>query len=287
VNASADLVTVPFYGDELQALRDGERVLVALRSMCDGLGVDFSAQLVKLRSLEAQGLTWAKVGMATVATPGGIQQVACLCLDGVPMWLTTIALGRVAPGVKAKLVRYQNEAAKVLADAFLRPASSAVAVLDPQTLAVIERVAVGISQPIVAALTRLEDTQAAHGKRLANVETMVTTLQQALKHRRKHPAGSVRAHHIEFCRFGPPGTDHCCWCRIRPLFNADGEFSGNIHHHDAASDAVVGATMAICGECNQRCNREPMPRCFIDAYHQTRKAWLAAGGYLFSRKRSA
>jgi hypothetical protein len=50
---------------------------------------------------------------------GREQRMFSVHLDTVPMWLATIETGRVRPEVREKLVRYQKEAARVLAEHFM------------------------------------------------------------------------------------------------------------------------------------------------------------------------
>jgi hypothetical protein len=82
---------------------------------------------------------------------GRIQEMACLHLDAVPMWLVTIEASRVAEDIRPKLDRYQREAALVLAEYFFGKKDAVLAVLSPETMAVIKQVADGIALPIVAA----------------------------------------------------------------------------------------------------------------------------------------
>jgi hypothetical protein len=57
---------------------------------------------------------------------GREQRMFCVHLDTVPMWLVTIEAGRVRPEGREKLVRYQKEAARALAEHFMggRPQAS-------------------------------------------------------------------------------------------------------------------------------------------------------------------
>lgn len=112
------IVHVPFHGDTLQAVQEGERVYIAIRRVCDALGLDFSSQLAKLR-----GRPWATVVMiTTVAEDGRDREVACIDLDSLPMWLVTIDAGRVAPEAREKIVLFQCQATAVLRDYFVRRA---------------------------------------------------------------------------------------------------------------------------------------------------------------------
>lgn len=110
-----DLVSVEFYGDSLEATQtpDG-RVWVSLRRCCESLGVAVQRQLEKLKSKH-----WACVTeMVTRDTSGRNQSAVMVELDTLPLWLASIEPNKVNPEVRDKLVRYQKEAAKVLADHF-------------------------------------------------------------------------------------------------------------------------------------------------------------------------
>jgi hypothetical protein len=115
---------VPFHGDMLQAVRDEGGVWVALRPMCEALGVSVQSQLAKLRS---KG--WACVRLiVTHDASGRAQEMVTVSLDTVPMWLATIEASRVGETVRAKLGRYQCDAARVLAAHFLPRATPALPV---------------------------------------------------------------------------------------------------------------------------------------------------------------
>lgn len=108
------LVSVDFHGDRLEALRDGERVSVVVRPVCDALGLDADSQMKRLRRA-----TWATPAMmAVVADDGRSREMMTLDLDALPMWLATIEVSRVKPEIRPKLIDYQRECARVLRDHF-------------------------------------------------------------------------------------------------------------------------------------------------------------------------
>lgn len=111
-----DLEKFSFHGDELDVLRDADRVWISVRRVCEALGVSLQGQLAKLREKP-----WASIKLILTQVPGDEQrrELAMLDLDSLPMWLATIEPGRVGEGVREKLVRYQREAAAVLRDHFL------------------------------------------------------------------------------------------------------------------------------------------------------------------------
>jgi hypothetical protein len=105
---------IRFQSDEIQAIREGEQVWVSVKRVCENLGVAFSSQLQKLRKKR-----WAVVSMINTTGPDGkTYSAACLALDSVPMWLAGIDERKVREDLRDKLVAYQRECAKVLAEYF-------------------------------------------------------------------------------------------------------------------------------------------------------------------------
>lgn len=108
------LVKVDFHGDELLANQDERGVWVVFKRVCESLELGYASQTQKLK-----GKPWATVTtIVTVAEDGKPREMLALHLDALPMWLATIDAGRVAPAVRAKIERYQVEAARVLRDHF-------------------------------------------------------------------------------------------------------------------------------------------------------------------------
>jgi hypothetical protein len=116
-NDAAEIVRVPFHGDEIEAARQGERVLVPIRRVSARFDLSMQGQLRRLRSVP-----WATVNMTLmVGADGKVRSVACVDLDALPMWLATIEPSRVRPALRERLALYQREAARVLRDHFFGP----------------------------------------------------------------------------------------------------------------------------------------------------------------------
>jgi hypothetical protein len=139
------LSVVRFDGDELQVVGESrEDAWVVLRPACEALGLDDEGQRQRLlRS------AWATACMTqAVAQDGKNRELFCIHLDTVPMWLATIETGRVRPEAREKLIRYQREAARVLADHFLGRRPS-LALPSPQAFAA------AVIPPLVESVTAL------------------------------------------------------------------------------------------------------------------------------------
>jgi hypothetical protein len=112
---------VDFYGDEIQGVvisttpysRD---VYVPVRPICDYLGVNWSSQRQRINRdlVLKEAITSVYVG-----TSGGPQDMLCLPLDYLNGWLFGINASRVKEEMREKVVQYQRECYRVLAEAFI------------------------------------------------------------------------------------------------------------------------------------------------------------------------
>jgi hypothetical protein len=110
----SEITTIRFDGDNLQTVREGERVWVVLKRACEALGLDAATQAEKLKEK-----AWAVAGLIPATGPDGRNyEMFCVDMDTLPMWLATIDVGRVKEESRAKLITYQRECARVLRDHF-------------------------------------------------------------------------------------------------------------------------------------------------------------------------
>lgn len=119
---------IDFYGDVITAVlvEEGNRqvVYIPLRPVCDFLGVAWSAQ--RMRIGRDPVLAEVIKGVIVTITPssvdgrgGGPQEMTCLPLDYINGWLFGINASRVKEEIRDRLIRYQRECYRVLADAFM------------------------------------------------------------------------------------------------------------------------------------------------------------------------
>jgi hypothetical protein len=129
--------TVLFYEDEITAVvveRDNRReIYVPLRPICDYLGVDWSAQRQRVNrdpvlSKYVSGVVITPTPLSKYTNP---QEMVCLRLDYLNGWLFGINASRVKEDVRDRLLRYQEECYRILADAFLMP-GTAIQPVDPR-----------------------------------------------------------------------------------------------------------------------------------------------------------
>lgn len=123
----SQLITVPFRGDTLFAVRDGETVYVALKPIADRLGLDWSSQHKRL--LRDELLSKGMVIM-TIPSAGGSQEAVTLPLHLLPGWLFGIEARRAKPEARALILAYQAECHAALFQHFFTPRDAMPAAID-------------------------------------------------------------------------------------------------------------------------------------------------------------
>lgn len=110
MSETTKLVPVPFHGDTIMAIETPAGRFVALKPICERLGLDFSAQF---RRINREPERW---GVAVMAIPSGrgVQETVSIPLNRVAAFLFTVTVSRVKPEIRDALALYQAEAADVL-----------------------------------------------------------------------------------------------------------------------------------------------------------------------------
>ncbi|WP_421083129.1 phage antirepressor N-terminal domain-containing protein [Rothia nasimurium] len=95
----------------MQVLEDE---FIALKPMCDALGIDSWSQIEKLKAR-----SWATTRkIPVVAADGKTREMTALHKDAVPMWLATLSENKVKPEARPTLIAYQREATQALNNYF-------------------------------------------------------------------------------------------------------------------------------------------------------------------------
>lgn len=119
-----EIKTVPFMDTELMAARDNDgQIWAGVRWMCDGLGLSEAQARNERKKIQSDETLMEGGSNLTLPTNGGMQNVLCLKLDFVPLWLAKISITPTMkeerPELAATLKEYQLRAKDVLAAAFL------------------------------------------------------------------------------------------------------------------------------------------------------------------------
>lgn len=112
-------IAVPFHGATLLVITDPTGTLVPLKPLVTGMGLDWSAQFRRIKRDLVLGPAIAMT--ATTASPAGDKDGICLPLDLVPGFLFKVDARRVAEAARPKVLDYQRECFRTLADACLGP----------------------------------------------------------------------------------------------------------------------------------------------------------------------
>lgn len=168
--------TVIFYEDELTTVlvdHNGTRlVYVPLLPICNYLELDWSAQYRRVRRDTI--LDEETIAITLEAADGRNREMVCLPLEMLNGWLFGINVSRVKEGVRERLLRYQKECYRVLADHFgARPivqttSNSGLVQVREMGLAIAR-----LAEEQMAFESRLDDTETTiidYGQRIAILE---------------------------------------------------------------------------------------------------------------------
>ena len=104
---------VDFRGDQLLSLNDRGTIRVAVKPICDRLGIDWSTQLAKLKRdpVLSEGMV-----LSPIPSERGTQETVTLPLDLLHGWLFKLNPERVKPAARTAVLAYQSECYQVLTD---------------------------------------------------------------------------------------------------------------------------------------------------------------------------
>lgn len=113
--AKSALVPVSFHGTTLYAVAIDGVPHVALKPICEALGIQWEAQY---RRLQRHPVLSKGMSVMDIPSPGGVQQAVCLPLSLLNGWLFGISAARVRPELRERVEAYQHECFDALAQHF-------------------------------------------------------------------------------------------------------------------------------------------------------------------------
>lgn len=122
-NVDTQLMPVPFYEDTLVIVRKNAEPFVAMKSIVEGMGLAWQVQHRKI----AEKFDSTVSEIDTVAEDGKLRGMTCLPLRKLPAWLYSISPNKVAPELRHKIIRYQEECDDVLWDYWSKGSATRVA----------------------------------------------------------------------------------------------------------------------------------------------------------------
>lgn len=100
-----EYLNVNFLGSEIMVINHDGEPYVAMRTVVDGMGLDWAGQFVKIK----QRFKSTVVEISTVANDERNRSMLCLPLRKLFGWLMTINPDKVASHKRQTIIRYQNE----------------------------------------------------------------------------------------------------------------------------------------------------------------------------------
>lgn len=104
--------TVSFHNQQLSILTKDNKPYVAMRPICENIGLDWHAQRQRIKRHKILNST--AVIITSVAQDGKNREITCLPLSMLNGWLLGIDTNRVKPELREKLEQYQLECFDVL-----------------------------------------------------------------------------------------------------------------------------------------------------------------------------
>lgn len=104
---------VPFHNDQIVVVERDHQPFVAIRPVCERLGVDGKSQRRKITDPE-NDWNWGLMTPVGASRDGKAREMVCLALSDFPLWLASISPSRVAEPHREALRLYRKEAAGVL-----------------------------------------------------------------------------------------------------------------------------------------------------------------------------
>ena len=103
-------------GISLQVVADGREQLVAVKPVCEILGVNYTTQVEKLKAHPVFGSVIPLRG--TTGADGKTYEMVCLPLRYFPSWLFSINPNNVKEDIRENLLEYQKKCNDILYDYF-------------------------------------------------------------------------------------------------------------------------------------------------------------------------
>ena len=115
--SSTQLETIQFHNQSLIVLNHENKPYIAIKPICENIGLDWEAQRQRIKRNEILNSTACMIKV--VAKDGKNREVLCLPLGYLNGWLAGIELSRVNPQIKPLLKQYQLECFDVLYNHFM------------------------------------------------------------------------------------------------------------------------------------------------------------------------
>ena len=125
-------LAVQFHGQSLVAAIINNLPHVALKPICENLGLDWKAQHSRIKRNESLNSTVVMTTM--VAEDGKLREMLMMPIKYLNGWLFGVDASRVKPEIKPRLLEYQRECFDVLANHFMPRRNGLLDLPEPYTI---------------------------------------------------------------------------------------------------------------------------------------------------------
>ncbi|KIL71909.1 phage antirepressor N-terminal domain-containing protein [Bacillus badius] len=162
---------VRFDGDEIVVVKaNNEKIYAAVKWVCQGMQLTEGQYQNQTRKLSDDPVLVQGIAKMQLPTNSGVQDVLCIDLEFMPLWLAKINAGIISDEViRNKVVSYQLKAKDVLAKAFM-PSENVVPMSKDQALVTVLRTTADL----------VEDTQAIKEEQ-HEIRKLVTQIDQKVE----------------------------------------------------------------------------------------------------------
>ena len=115
---NTNIQAINFNNQQLLTVEKDGIKYVAVKPICENLGLAWAAQFVKIK--ENQILSEG-VSIIEIPSDGGIQETICLPIDMINGWLFTINPNKVSEEIRPLVIYYQKECYKALFEFWNKP----------------------------------------------------------------------------------------------------------------------------------------------------------------------
>lgn len=163
-------LTVNFHNQSLIAVVINSVPHVAMKPICDNIGLQWEAQLKRIKRHPVLSATMSIMDM--VAEDGRRREMVMLPIDYLNGWLFSVDANRVKPEIKGRLIDYQRECFRVLSKHFLSPA-------EPMQAATMPMIALGRREKWAMDLQKRNKNYAEEQKQelLKKINELIVTLE--------------------------------------------------------------------------------------------------------------
>jgi hypothetical protein len=114
---NTSLIAVPFHGKSLSAVLVDNIPYVAMKTICENIGIDWDSQRHRIQRHPV--LKSTTVMITAVAQDGKLREMLMMPIKYLNGWLFGIDSNRVKPEIKNRVIEYQEECFDVLANHFM------------------------------------------------------------------------------------------------------------------------------------------------------------------------